>query len=60
MEDLIEFAFNNLLSRIDEFSVYVPRSQEDLSQSCRDLESIFLEYIELVRFIHVAMSLNED
>lgn len=60
MEDLIQFAFNNLLSRIDEFSVYVPQNQQDLTQSYHDLETIFVEFQELVRYIERAISISED
>lgn len=60
MDDLIEFAFNNLQSRIDEFLVDVPTNAADLSQSFRDLENILEEYRELLHFILRAISLNED
>lgn len=60
MEDLIQFAFRNLLTRINELSIDVPRNEDDLSQSCLVLENIFEEYRELTRFVHMALSLNED
>lgn len=60
MEDLIKFAFNNLLSRMDEFAVYVPLNEQDLAQSCLNLENIFQEYRELVHYIRMSISVNED
>lgn len=60
MADLIDFAFNDLLCRIDEFAVTVPRTPYGLSQSYEELEKILRDYRELVRFIEYALSLNED
>lgn len=60
MKDLIEFAFNNLLSRLDELVTFVPRSQQDLIQSYLRMEDIIYEYRELVRYIERAISLAEE
>jgi hypothetical protein len=60
MEDLMEYAFNDLLKSIDEFAVFVPRNEQELLQSCTDLKKIFIEYTELVHFILKAISRNEE
>jgi len=60
MEDLINFAFTDLIARLDVFSIWVPRTITGLSQSCEDLENILRDYQELVHFVEMALSLSED
>jgi len=60
MEDLFDFVFKDLLSKLDFFASGVPRNEQELRQTCLDLEKILIEHRELVQFVAKAISLSED
>jgi hypothetical protein len=60
MEDLIAFAFKDLLLNFELFSATVPTNTQEQSKKCEDLDRIVFEYKELVFFIEKAITLNED
>ena len=56
----MKFAFDNLLTKFDVFSMATPRTLQDLIDSYYELETIVKDYCELVRFVNSALSFNED
>ena len=60
MEDLVSFAFKNLVSRFDELTVIEPRTLRDLSDVYQGLQIIHRDFEELVRVIEKVASTSED
>jgi hypothetical protein len=60
MDDLIIFAFQDLVSRLDELTIIEPRSFNDLFSILHGLHAIYLDFQELTRLIERVTSLNEE
>ena len=56
----MQFAFNDLLTKFDVFSMAMPRTLQDLSDSFYELEIILKDFCELVHFVNSALTFNED
>ena len=57
---MIQFAFDNLVSRFDEITVVEPRSFKELTEIFFELQNILCELEEIIRIIGSSTSFNED
>ena len=60
MEDLVHFAFQDLVTRFDQLTVIEPRSLKGLLDISSELQIVHQDFEELLRLIEKATSLNED
>ena len=60
MEDLVHFAFQDLVTRFDQLTVIEPRSLKGLLDIYSELQIVHQDFEELLRLIEKVTSLNED
>ncbi len=60
MEDIVRFAFRDLVSKFDQLTVIEPRSLKALLDLFSELQIMLQDFEELLRLIEKATSLNED
>ena len=60
MEDLVTFAFRDLVSRFDQLTIVEPRSTTDLLHFYCEFRAIYVEFENLLHLIERVTSINED
>ena len=59
MAELIDYAFEEFLARLDKLTVSVPRNAKDLFEVYRHLQVIFYELGQFVEYVEKEENLNE-
>ena len=60
MDDLVHFAFQDLVTRFDQLTVVEPRSLNGLLNIYSELRLLYQDFEELLRLVEKVTSLNED
>ena len=60
MEDLVHFAFQDLVSRFDQLTIIEPRTMKALLDIYSELRIMYQDFEDLLRLIENATSHSED